>query len=81
MTNITEIYLLILILFFTCASVTLNLPLFHNVILPETNMTLILFFFLQQYFAKLSERTVAYINVDIAVFGKKFHLSGEDENI
>lgn len=25
---------------------------------------------LQQYFTKLSERTVAYINVDIAVFGK-----------
>lgn len=42
-------------------------------------MTLILSF-LQQYFAKLSERTVAYINVDIAVFGKMFHLhcpSGE----
>lgn len=36
-------------------------------------MTLILSF-LQQYFTKLSERTVAYINVDIAVFGKKFHL-------
>lgn len=27
--------------------------------------------FLQQYIAKLSERTVAYINVDIAVFGKQ----------
>lgn len=36
-------------------------------------MTLI-FSFLQQYFTKLSERTVAYINVDIAVFGKELHL-------
>lgn len=27
--------------------------------------------FPQQYFTKLSERTIAYINVDIAVFGKK----------
>lgn len=30
-------------------------------------------FLLQQYFAALSERSVAYINVDIAVFGKKPH--------
>jgi len=36
-------------------------------------MTLVLFF-CQQYFTKLSERTVAYINVDIAVFGKKLLL-------
>ena len=36
-------------------------------------MTFILSF-LQQYFTKLSERTVAYINVDIAVFGKKLFL-------
>uniref|UniRef100_A0A8D3DI66 Aminopeptidase NAALADL1 n=1 Tax=Scophthalmus maximus TaxID=52904 RepID=A0A8D3DI66_SCOMX len=28
----------------------------------------------EQYFAKLSERTVAYVNVDIAVFGKWLHL-------
>uniref|UniRef100_A0AAQ6A315 Aminopeptidase NAALADL1 n=1 Tax=Amphiprion ocellaris TaxID=80972 RepID=A0AAQ6A315_AMPOC len=28
----------------------------------------------EQYFAKLSERTIAYINVDIAVFGKKLHM-------
>uniref|UniRef100_A0AAX7SSI0 Aminopeptidase NAALADL1 n=1 Tax=Astatotilapia calliptera TaxID=8154 RepID=A0AAX7SSI0_ASTCA len=27
----------------------------------------------EQYFAALSERSVAYINVDIAVFGKKLH--------
>lgn len=27
--------------------------------------------YLQQYLPKLSQRTVAYINVDIAVFGKK----------
>lgn len=39
-------------------------------LLSLTNMTYILSF-LQQYFTKLSERTVAYINVDIAVFGKK----------
>lgn len=48
--------------------------LFHTVFpqypSPGTNITLILSF-LQQYFTKLSERTVAYINVDIAVFGKK----------
>lgn len=30
--------------------------------------------FLQQYVAKLSGRAVAYINVDIAVFGKKLRL-------
>lgn len=32
---------------------------------------------LQQYFTMLSERTVAYINVDIAVFGKKSHTLSE----
>lgn len=38
------------------------------------HLTLFLFLFLlQQYFAALSERSVAYINVDIAVFGKKLH--------
>ena len=29
---------------------------------------------MQQYLPKLSQRTVAYINVDIAVFGKKSQL-------
>lgn len=52
-------------------------------LLIVSNMTLILSF-LQQYFTKLSERTVAYINVDISVYGKKLHLyylSGVNENI
>lgn len=32
---------------------------------------------MQQYLPKLSQRTVAYINVDIAVFGKTFYLQDE----
>ena len=41
---------------------------------PPTKTTLT-FSLLQEYFTKLSERTIAYINVDIAVFGKKLHNS------
>lgn len=33
--------------------------------------------FMQQYLPKLSQRTVAYINVDIAVFGKTSYLQDE----